>query len=136
MRMCSRVHCVCYQTQRPPLNLQNAHWQSLKRVEVNAGTPPHVWAVVEIRHANHGWHPGLTAHLISSRGFWFWKLQGKTAGISVDRALKKTRFRSVPTPLEWAEKSKFTRNLTVIREWQDGRTFYFEGPAGTLPSRD
>ena len=36
--MCSRVHCVGYQTQRSPLNLQNAYWQYLQRVEVNAGT--------------------------------------------------------------------------------------------------
>ncbi len=59
-------------------------------------------------------------------------------GISVDRALGRARFRSVPTALEWAEKSKFTRNLKVLREWKDARTFYFEGPAGTgtLPSRD
>jgi hypothetical protein len=36
----------------------------------------------------------------------------------------------MPAALEWAEKSKFTRNLLVIREWKDARTFYFEGPAG------
>jgi len=32
------VRSVGYQTQRPSFNLQNAHWQSLQRVEVNAGT--------------------------------------------------------------------------------------------------
>jgi hypothetical protein len=99
--------------------------------------PAHVWATVEIKHANHGWHHGLIAHLVSSRGFWFWKLQGETsAGISVDRALGRARFRSVPTALEWAEKSKFTRNLVVLREWKDARSFYFEGPAGAPPGRE
>jgi hypothetical protein len=104
--------------------------------------PAHVWATVEIRHANHGWHHGLIAHLVAVsprelgvrrdwRGAFFcWKLQGKTAGASVDRKLSNAKFRSVPAALEWAEKSKFTRNLVVIREWRDARTFYFEGPAG------
>jgi hypothetical protein len=98
--------------------------------------PAHVWATVEIKHTNHGWHDGLIAHLESSHGFWCWKLQAKTAGISVDRALSKARFRSVPTALEWAERSKFARNLKVLREWKDDRAFYLGRLAADRRSRE
>lgn len=81
--------------------------------------PNHVWAVADVRHANHGWHPSLTAWLIHSHGHWKWKLQGETAGISVDRALRGSMFAAVPTALEWAQKSKFMRNVEQLREWHD-----------------
>lgn len=81
--------------------------------------PNHVWAVADVKHANHGWHPGLTAWLTHSHGHWRWKLQGKTAGISVDRALLSARFVSVPTALRWAEQSKFMRHVELLREWHE-----------------
>ena len=77
------------------------------------------WAVAKVKHADQGWHPGLTALLVYNHGFWQWKLDGKTAGVSVDRALTNTRFRSVPTALEWAERSKFMREVESLREWHE-----------------
>jgi hypothetical protein len=40
------------------------------------------------------------------------------SGRSVDRALTNARFRSVPTALEWAEHSKFMRDVESLREWR------------------
>lgn len=79
----------------------------------------HAWAVAEVKHANHGWHDGLTALLICNHGFWKWRLQGLTAGVSVDRALQGAKFRSVPTAIEWAKKSRFLRNIDQVRVWHD-----------------
>jgi hypothetical protein len=87
--------------------------------------PAHVWATVEIRHANHGWHHGLVAHLVAVsprelgvrkdwRGAFFcWRLQGETAGAKIDRGLANAKFRSVPMAREWAEKSKFARSTAA-----------------------
>jgi len=87
------------------------------------GIPPWAWARCEVRHSQNGWPKARLAfleHVSKPRGTFKWTLaDGLSAGPKIDRALDGCRFSTVPAAIEWMDRHEWSRNIDVLRQWDD-----------------